>query len=396
MGKIRKYIFSPISIRILTVGLNFVANVLINRSLGLALKGQYTTILNYANFLQLFFNMGICYAYPLLRKNEGEETAKKSILTMIWIQTFVFAIISCIVLVVSPSLRTLMIVLLSTVMICNSQIVFIALIDDIKKRNVYLLTSTILFIICNAICILMVPGKLYLVVGLLILRYIYEIIVIVRMNHYSQFSIRALNKSRIITILKIGMPTAVLAVLISCNYNIDIFMLNWMKSGDMQVGIYGVAYSLTNMLWVIPDAFKELIYNKSAREDDYQFVKKCIFVNMALCVIISFGFLLLGQWMLGFVYGQEYVVAFDVTLTLFGGVIPMVAFKLIHPVYVNKGKSGMVVLMLCIAVVANIISSWFLIPNHGALGAAIASVISYAICGGLFFAKYRKDYRAQK
>lgn len=396
MGKIRKYIFSPISIRILTVGLNFVANVLINRSLGLALKGQYTTILNYANFLQLFFNMGICYAYPLLRKNEGEETAKKSILTMIWIQTFVFAIVSCIVFVISPDLRTLMIVLLSTVMICNSQIVFIALIGDIKKRNIYLLTSTILFIICNAICILVVPGKLYLIVGLLILKYLYEIIVIVRTNHYAQFSIHALNKSRMITILKIGMPTAVLAVLISCNYNIDIFMLNWMKSGDTQVGIYGVAYSLSNMLWVIPDAFKELIYNKSAREDNYQFVMKCIFVNMALCIIISLGFLILGQWMLGLIYGQEYVVAFDVTLTLFCGVIPMVAFKLIHPIYVNKGKSGIVVLMLCIAVVANIISSWILIPNHGAFGAAIASVISYAICGGLFFAKYRKDYRDKK
>lgn len=395
MGKVKKYLLSPITIRILTVGLNFIANVLINRSLGLSLKGQYTTILNYANFLQLFLNMGICYAYPLIRNKDGEESAKKTLLTIIWIQTIVFSIGSCAVYIIHAEIRTLMIVILSTVMICNSQIVFIALIDNIKKRNLFLLSSTVLFIICNAICILIVPGKLYIVVGVLIVRYLYELIVIVKVNHYNIFSLESLDKEKVVAILKIGLPTAVLAVLISCNYNIDIFMLNWMNSGDTQVGIYGVAYSLTNMLWIIPDAFKELIYNKSAREDNFTYVMKCIFANMGLCIAISLGFLLLGRWFLGVVYGQEYTVAFNVTLTLFVGVIPMVAFKLIHPIYVNKGKSGIVVMLLCIAVWANIISSWMLIPAYGAFGAAIASVISYAICGVLFFFKYKKDYGAK-
>ena len=396
MGKIKRYFHSPVSIRILTVGLNFIANVLINRSLGLVLKGQYTTILNYANFLQLFLNLGICYAYPLLKKTEKIDKAKQLIMTVVWLQTFAFAVISAIVFLIIPNIRILMIILLSTVMICNSQIVFIALIDDIKKRNLFLLSSTVLFIFSNAVCILIAPGQLYLIVALLIIRYLYEIIVIVKKNQYAIFSISSLNKKKLLTILKIGLPTAVLAVLISCNYNIDIFMLNWMKSGDTQIGIYGVAYSLTNMLWIIPDAFKELIYNKTAKEDNYRFVIKCIFVNMGLCVVLSLGFLILGKWFLSIVYGQEYVVAFDVSLTLFCGVIPMVAFKLIHPIYVNKGESGVVVLLLCIAVIANIISSWLLIPSFGAFGAAIASVISYAICGILFFIKYCKDYGVKR
>ena len=70
MVNIKKILISPIVIRVLTVGLNFVSNVIINRSLGLELKGQYTTILNYANFLQLFLNLGICYAYPMLKKEK--------------------------------------------------------------------------------------------------------------------------------------------------------------------------------------------------------------------------------------------------------------------------------------------------------------------------------------
>lgn len=390
----KKYLFSPISIRILTVGLNFISNILINRSLGLALKGQYTTIVNYANFLQLFLNFGICYAYPLLRNKEGEITAKQSILTIIWLQTILFCGLSYVAYLIIPNNKTLMTVLLSTVMICNSQIVFVALIDNITKRNLFLLSSTILFIICNLICILYAPGRLNVIVCLLIIKYLYETCVITLKNKYLLFSIRSINRERLIAIMKIGLPTAILAVLISCNYNIDIFMLNWMKSGDTQVGIYGVAYSLTNMLWIIPDAFKELIYNKTAREDNYSFVMKCIFANMLLSVFISLGFMMLGKWFLGLVYGSEYIVAFDVTLTLFCGVIPMVAFKLIHPIYVNKGKSGVVVILLLVAVIANIFSSWLLIPKYGAFGAAIASVISYVICGCLFFAKYRRDYRS--
>ena len=391
MNIIAKYFFSPVSIRIFTVGLNFISNVLINRSLGLALKGQYTTILNYANFLQLFLNLGICYAYPLLRKKEGEEKSKEIILTIIWLQAIIFVSVSCII-SACTEIEVMVIALLSTVLIVNSQLVFIALIDDLKSRNLILLSSTILFIICNIICIVLAPGQLYLIVLLLIGKYFYEILAVVKFNNYAVFSLKSINREVLLTVIKIGLPTAVLAVLISCNYNIDIFMLNWMKSGDKQVGIYGVAYSLTNMLWIIPDAFKELIYNRTAREDNYRFVTKCIFANMAICVIISIGFWILGKWFLGFVYGDEYIVAFDVSMTLFCGIIPMIAFKLIHPIYVNKGKSFVVVLLLCIAVVANIISSWILIPKHGAFGAAIASVISYTICGLLFFAKYRKDY----
>lgn len=79
MVNIKKILISPIVIRVLTVGLNFVSNVIINRSLGLELKGQYTTILNYANFLQLFLNLGICYAYPMLQKEKESIDAKNTI-----------------------------------------------------------------------------------------------------------------------------------------------------------------------------------------------------------------------------------------------------------------------------------------------------------------------------
>ena len=161
----------------------------------------------------------------------------------------------------------------------------------------------------------------------------------------------------------------------------------------MQVGIYGVASTLSNILWVVPDAFKELVYNKSAQNtDNSSFVLKCIKTNTVFCLAICLGFLLFGKYFLGLVYGREYRAAFLTTMTLFLGIIPMIAFKLIHPVYINEGKAKTVILPLVIAVLTNIISSYYLIPLFGSFGAAISSVISYALCGTMFFLKYWRDY----
>ncbi|MCI8466564.1 MAG: oligosaccharide flippase family protein [Lachnospiraceae bacterium] len=396
MNKLKHFLMSPIVLRVLTVGLNFVSNILINRSLGLELKGQYTTIINYAHFIQLFLNLGICYAYPLLRNEKGDEIAKDSIMTVIWNQTVGFLALSLILIFLAPSLKIILIALLSTVIICNNQVVFIALIDNIQKRNLFLLTSTILFIFLNVLAFLFFPGSLYVVVSLMIIKYVYEIIILSKSYSYFRFKRTLLTTELLKKLLKIGIPTAVLAVLISCNYNIDIFMLNWMGSGDRQVGIYGVAYSLANMLWILPDAFKELIYHKTAQDNNHKFVLKYIAVNIVFCICICVGFGILGKFFLKLIYGEPYVVAYQVTLTLFIGIIPMVAFKLIHPIYINKGKSYIVIFLLLIAVGANIISSWVLIPRHGAFGAAIASVISYMICGTLFFLKYYYDYCARR
>ncbi len=389
---VKKIIISPIVIRVLTVCLGFISNVLINRSLGLELKGQFTIILNYANILQMLLNLGICYAYPLLRNKNGEEQAKDSIITIIWLQTIILILASFSIAIFGWPLKGFVVTMMSAVMICNSQIVFIALIDDINHRNLFLLFSTILYIVLNVIAFCLFNGNLYVIIGLANVKYIFEIVILAKYNRYFRFKRKVLSRKAIREILKIGISTAALAVLISCNYNIDIFMLNWMGSGDLQIGIYSVAYSLANMLWILPDAFKELIYHKTARKDDYRFVLMCILINMIFCIVICIGFALLGKWFLAIVYGKQYVTAYYVTLTLFIGIVPMVAFKLIHPIYVNHGKSGIVAVFLVIAVLVNIISSWILIPSKGAYGAAVASVVSYALCGVLFLIRYYLDF----
>lgn len=396
MKIVKKCICHPISMRVLTVGLNFISNVLINRSLGIEMKGQMTRIQNYANFFQLLFNFGLCYAYPMLIRKNGERQAKSQIVTMIWLQTFFCVFVTAVITCCNYAPENVMIALLFVSMLCNNQMVFIALIDDIKARNRILLISTSTYVLLNGLAIIFAPGNLYIVISFLVIKYIVEILICSQNFSYFNFSLNCIDRENIKSTLAIGIPTAIIAVLISCNYNIDIFMLDWMKCNDIQVGIFGVAYSLSNMLWFIPDAFKEMVYNRLVRENGYRFVLRYIFLNMFFCCIICIGFMVLGRWFLFFVYGEEYISAYRVCVTLFIGIIPMVAFKLIHPIYINHGRVVPVAILLSIAVLVNMILSYFLIPRAGAFGAALACTGSYSVCGLMFFVMFYFDYHKRE
>ena len=116
--------------------MSFFSNVLINRSLGIELRGQYTTIVNYANFLQLVLNLGICYTYPSIKKERGEVYTRELISTIIWLQTFFLILGLVIAIVNNPSHNIIFIFILSIALITNNQLNFIALLDEDRKSVV--------------------------------------------------------------------------------------------------------------------------------------------------------------------------------------------------------------------------------------------------------------------
>lgn len=390
---LKKLLCSSISIRLLSVALGFVSSVLVNRALGLELRGAYTTIYTYANLLQTLFNLGIAYALVPLSKEIGRERAKAAVCTCLWLQFVVCIACSALFLCVSFSLQNLFIVILMCLLILNSQIVFVALIEDMRSRNTTLLATSALYMIANVVLILIMQKQLYAVLSLLAAKNLLEIVVCSRKQKLCCFRISNLNIDIIIKIAKYGIPTAVLAFLITCNYNIDVVVLNYLNAGDHELGMFGVAYTLSNMLWFIPDAFKEYVYNKSAKGASEGRTLVLIFFNGIICACICVGFLILGKPFLAIMYGEEYVAAFPVTITVFIGIIPMVAFKLIHPIYVNEGKPLTVAAILLAAVATNCICALALVPTYGAFGAALATVVAYSLCGLLFFVKFVRDYR---
>lgn len=392
-GRIKVIAKSPVFIRILSVAVSFLSSILINRSLGVDLRGEYATITVYASLIQSIANLGLALSYSPLVKRYGELRAKRGVLTLIWCQFFLYSIVVAVLCLQVAEFEVVQIFLLSLFMILNGQIVFAALLDNIDRRNRILLISSIGFFLANGVIYILAPRNLLAVMTALIAKNIFETIACSRMSGLFKLCVSDIDFQFIRCALRYGLPAAMLALLIQCNYNIDIVIMNLCNSSEYEIGLLGTAYTLSNMLWVVPDAFKELIYHRSAKAIDHAGTISALVWNMLFGAAICIVFLFSGRWLLGLLYGVDYVAAFSATMIMFIGIIPMIAFKLIHPIYVNSGKSIRVAVMLAISVSINIPLAVFLIPLYGAAGASLATVISYSVCGLLFFVMYMHDAR---
>lgn len=391
-GRAWRLVSSPVAIRLWSVAVGFVSSVLINRSLGVDLRGGYTTITVYASLIQAVGNLGLTFAYAPLMRAFGEERAKAGLLTLVWGQFAAYLVLlPCALPFFSDESDFAPVSLLSIAQILENQIVFIALIENIRRRNRTLLQSSILYACANLAILLFFPHNLVAIVGCLIGKALFEVVACSLQERLFVFAPKSLDMHFVAKALRFGLPTALLALLIQCNYNIDVVAMNYFGTGDYELGLFGTAYSLSNMLWFIPDAFKELVYHDSVRKNIDARTICLILINMAICVIICIAFGIFGEAFLGVLFGNAYCAAYPVTLVAFAGIIPMVAFKLIHPIYVNNGKSMRVVSLLVVSVLANIAIAVVLIPRYGAIGAAASTVFSYTICGMMFFVMYIKE-----
>ena len=105
-----------------------------------------------------------------------------------------------------------------------------------------------------------------------------------------------------------------------------------------------------------------------------------------------FGILLLGRPVIRILAGAEYLPAYPVTVMLIAGIIPMSYFKIIGTLLLAQGKKGVYLGMLSASVLVNILCNMLTIPLWGKMGAAVASVVSYAVAGFVFLGYYLRTY----
>ena len=184
-------------------------------------------------------------------------------------------------------------------------------------------------------------------------------------------------------------------LLLYANYRLDVLMLEGSGVESVSIGLYAVAVGLAGLLWVVPDAFKEALYNIVARRNAVDEIVMAIAVNMLLALFVATGFFFLGRWFLSAMYGPDFADAHILVLILFVGTFPMILYKLIHPLYMAKGRSRTLVLTLGLSAAINVVLNLLLIPRIGSVGAASASVISYSITGAIFAGLFVKEYEVR-
>lgn len=384
----RKY-FIAIICKIFVVITSLLITIFINRGLGVVLKGDYAYIINYVDILYAIFSLGLGQCYATFKRLNGNKYRKLFILLSI-VQGCSFLVIGGISSYILKIEYGLEITILTSISIVNVIVSMIAVIEESIKRNVILtvingINLVVLIVLYEYnLCTLQAVVTCY---GTIELLRVITLMIVYKMkfnDRYFEFNI-------LFNIYKTGFITMLVMLLINVNYYIDVIMLKKL-SDSYNVGLYSVGVTFSNMFLLIPDAFKEVLFGDSTKQN---FSKQTAYSSIKISVFISafilISFFFLGKFAIYIMYGKDYLPSYNLTIILFLGSFSMIFFKILQPVYIAFGKQNKAMLFLSCSAIANIVANYTLIPQYNCTGAAISSAISYTICGGLFMLDFIKN-----
>lgn len=180
--------------------------------------------------------------------------------------------------------------------------------------------------------------------------------------------------------LRANAPLAVAGVLGSVYYRIDVWLLAAM-SGSRTVALYTAAYRLLDGLLIPAGALSALMVPLTAR---LRSAARLVLIDrlarsaMVLAALVSVIGILSAEPIITRTFGADYNDAAGALKVLLLGLVPGVAILVIAPVAALADRRAFV-RMVSVSLVLNIVANVALIPTHGAVGAACATLLSQAV-----------------
>ncbi|MBW4654704.1 MAG: oligosaccharide flippase family protein [Kaiparowitsia implicata GSE-PSE-MK54-09C] len=145
------------------------------------------------------------------------------------------------------------------------------------------------------------------------------------------------------------------------------------------MGTYVVALSLSRMLSVFQEAFKTVLFPKTAGQPVDEIIRmtgQAARVNLILMISIGLITVILSPLLLNLLYGSEFIEAAPTLNILVVQVVVNGTTMVLAQAFMASGKPGTVTVLQGIGLGLNIPCMIFLIPSMGLIGAALSLLIS--------------------
>ena len=203
--------------------------------------------------------------------------------------------------------------------------------------------------------------------------------------------------STITLLLREGWPLLLSSLSVILYMKVDQLMLKFMR-GDLETGIYIAAVRLGELLHFLPTIICSTVYPSivKAREIDFQKYNERMQMLcdasyfFALALALTFTFL--AAPMVKILFGDAYMAAVPVVQVHIWSTIAVFLGVASSQWLLAEGLQVVSLIATAIGLVANLLLNLFLIPAYGALGAAIATTVSYTVAvfaGPLLVSKAR-------
>jgi O-antigen/teichoic acid export membrane protein len=166
------------------------------------------------------------------------------------------------------------------------------------------------------------------------------------------------------------------------NYKMDVWFISAFDSNKDDLGIYAVAVSLSQLIWLIPNAFHTVIFTEisegkknNEKERIYNWSKK-IFLFALIAAVIGF---VLSLWLLPIIFGEQYEFVLVVFPYILPGVVIFAPSILWSAYFAGKNRIDINLKSSIIGFVVALVGGYFVIRSYGIIGAAMVATISYSL-----------------
>lgn len=370
-----------------------ICTALLARYLGPELKGQYSTLLAWLNIIVIICQFGFYHLYSNYKKRKvvDADSLFFSLLTVKFIILFFVGVVMTTVIYMSKGICIqIMLPMMIVFNTYQAENIFMVLIDNLRRQNIITIAVALINMLSMAMIFVTTKKNIYLALIIFVLKDILTCVFSILWMRY-KFVWDKRVKELFFETLKIVKYPVIASLLVEMNYRVDVLLLEKISTYYL-VGLYSVGVNLAEMAWLFPDVFKEILFHKTANKDATEDIKFSLrFSNtIILCFIVAI--LLLGKLVIRIFFGIDYLESYQVTILIFLGIPGMAMFKVLNPLYQALGKWKLYVGALAIGVVTNVGLDLALIPVMNMYGAALASAVSYSLCGGILLRNFSKTY----
>lgn len=366
------------------------STALLNRYLGPTNKGEYAYILSVVNIMIVLLNFGINLTYPNFKRRQDKNYLpifqalsifEFGVLTLIAIISYFF----------TQDFDVLLVILLTAIGVFRMQLNYFNLVEDIKSHSLITIASAFFNFIFILIVFISFKSNLLYAYLVYILKDL-VIIILSFKNLKREISIKHFNYRVWKEIIRFGFIPMYTTLLISINYKVDVIILKFLDVNLLLIGLYTVGVSLAEYAWLIPDIFKDVMINRTARKDDVKNLAFSLRISSTIMFFVFVGLIIFGKQIILILFGHEFVDAYNITVIIFLGIYSMVYCKIIGTLYIAKGQWRFYSTVLTLSVLSNVIFNFILIPKWGIIGAALSSIVSYTIAGFAFLIDFKRLY----
>ncbi len=176
-------------------------------------------------------------------------------------------------------------------------------------------------------------------------------------------------------------------------YRLDLYLVAFFLP-PQDIAFYGIATSIAEMVWYIPNSVGLVLFPKLSAADEsrvHQITAEICRHTLAVTALAGAVTLVLGLLGIPLLYGEQYTPATTPLVFLLPGTMLMTLYKVLVRNFSSRNRQQVSILAAIVGLGLNAVLDWLLIPHLGIVGAALGSTLAYAGAGLSLLWAFRRE-----